>query len=76
MQMIEVCRESTSFISRIFCIKLDGMSRMAGSKETQTVSTSLIKMMPHIPLLSEDKKNFCLGMIGWCLCNDCGQEAN
>ena len=46
---------------------------MAGSKET--VSTSLIRMAPHIILLSEDKKNLCLGMVGWCPCDDCESVA-
>ena len=27
--------------------------------------------MPHIPLSSKDKKNFNLGMVGWCPCDNC-----
>ena len=64
-----------SFISRIFYCKLDGASKMAGSKETETVSTSLIRTTPRIPLSSEDKTNFCLGMVGWCPCDDCQSVA-
>ena len=43
----------------------------------ETVSTSLIRTMLRIPLSSEDKKNFCLGMVGWCLCtcDDCQSVA-
>ena len=48
---------------------------MAGSKETETVSTSLIRTTPRIPLSSKDKKNFCLGMVGWCPCDDCQSVA-
>ena len=46
---------------------------MVGSKET--VSTLLIRTTPPIPLLSEDKKNLCLGMVGWCSCDDCQSVA-
>ena len=46
---------------------------MEGSKET--VSTSLIRTTPHIPLSSEDKKNFWLGMVGWCPCDNCQSVA-
>ena len=44
-------------------------SWMAFLKEI--VSSSLIRTMPRLPLSSEDKQNFCLGLVGWCPCDDC-----
>ena len=42
---------------------------MANSEEV--VSSSLIRVSPRVPLSSEDGRKFCLGLPGWCPCNDC-----
>ena len=41
---------------------------MAELKEV--VSASLIRTAPLVPLSSEEKKKFCLGLVGWCPCED------
>ena len=46
---------------------------MAGSK--QTLSALLIRTTPHVLLSSKDKKIFCLGMVGWCPCDNCQSVA-
>ena len=42
---------------------------MANSEEV--VSSSLIRVSPRVPLSSEDGRKFCLGLPGWCPCDDC-----
>lgn len=44
---------------------------MVNSEET--VSNSLIRTKPCVPLSSEDGKPFCLGLPDWCPCNDCSK---
>lgn len=39
------------------------------------VSSSLIRTEPRIPLSKEDGKRFCLGLPGWCPCEDCQSGA-
>ena len=46
----------------------------------EIMSALLIRTMLCIPLLNKNKQNFCLGLVGWCSCDDCqsvyGQEAS
>ena len=40
----------------------------------EIVSASLIRTMPRLLLSDEDKK-FCLGLVGWCPCDDCQSDS-
>jgi len=38
------------------------------------VSASLIRKRPRVPLSSEEQKRFCLGLAGWCPCDNCQSD--
>ena len=40
----------------------------------EIVSASLIRKRPRVLLSKEEQKRFCLGLAGWCPCDDCQSD--